>query len=146
MRTKWAARGCRVLLLVAVSVGIAACENVLSPYRGPRPATDGITSEVVVVRYLRTQDNPSYIVDRTRFVNSGDPHDVDRVVWVFTNEATVAQVGALELQVGDTIVISTRYSGVREVGALEAVPNWPGHKYYEYPIATHQFTAIRRAP
>lgn len=142
---------CRINLrvfVVASALGFAGCENALAPYKGPRPSTNGMVSEVAIVRYVEMPvlDQHSFIVDRTRFVDSGNPHDVDRVVWVFTNEATVAQVRALELQVGDTIVISTRYSGVREVGELTNIPNWPGHRYYEYPIGAHILTAVARVP
>lgn len=134
----------RVLCGVLLALGLPGCENVLSPYRGPRPTTESISQEVAVVRYGRTPDKPSYIVDRMRFVEAGDPHDVNRVVWLYTTDATVDEVNALHLQPGDTITISTEYAGVREVGELTRVPNWPGHRYYEYPIATHRITAVKR--
>lgn len=144
MSAKWlrgVALGCLVW-------SVAGCEGILSPYDGPRPAKDDIRGETAIVRYADTASagNLSFIVDRTRFVDSGDPHDVNRVVKVFTDDSTVAQVRELELRPGDRVRISTRYARETETADLTEVPNWPGHGHYEYPIGLHRFTAVERVP
>ncbi len=138
----------RSLLASVLLLAALGCTNALSPYDGPQPSQEDVLGEVVTVRYVRTpvQGQLSFIVDRTRFVEAGDPHNVDRVIMVFTTEATAAQVSALDLQPGDRVTISTVYSGRREVGELSQVPNWPGHRYREYPIATHLFTSAEPVP
>lgn len=138
----------RFLLASAIALALAGCESALAPYRGDRPAEEDLVREMVIVRYVEApvQDRLSFIVDRTRFMEAGDPHNVDRVISILSTDATTANAAALNLQSGDTIMISTEYAGRREVAELKEVPNWPGHRYYEYPIGAHLLTAVMPVP
>jgi hypothetical protein len=138
----------RWLLVGSVAVVLAACDGLLGIYNGPQPAQTDITEEVVVVRSwdVTPSGQHQYIMDRVRFTEAGDPHNVNRVVWVSTTEATAAAVIGLDLQTGDRVTISTEFSGVRQIGELTEVPNWPGHRSTEYPIGVHLFTSAVLTP
>ena len=57
-----------------------------------------------------------------------------------------AQVEAMGLAVGDTLIVSTRYAGVTESGpGPSTVPGWAGYRYLEYPVASHVLTSLERA-
>jgi hypothetical protein len=137
------------VLLCGTALSMAACDlNLLGAYRGPQPSQEDITNEVVIVRseYDSQLGQRQFIMDRVRFTEAGDPFNVDRVVRVSTTEATVAEVIEFGLQPGDRVTISTVYIGNRRVGALTEVPNWPGHRYHEYPIGSHLFTSVALTP
>jgi hypothetical protein len=78
-------------------------------------------------------------------VESGNPHDVDRVVRAVSGDSLRDHAAASMLARGDRVVISTRYGGVVTVVTNDKVPDWPGHKAYEYPIGLHAITVIARA-
>jgi hypothetical protein len=137
------------LLAGSVVFVFAGCLNPLGAYRGPLPSEEDITDEVVIVRseHVRVPGLVhEFIMDRVRFQEAGDPHNVDRVVRVFTTEETAAAVIGLHLQVGDRVTISTEYGQRTKVSGLTEVPNWPGHRYQEYPIGGHWFRSAVLAP
>lgn len=116
-------------------------------YRGPRPAAEGITGEVAVVRLVEVVPSGQTVLllDRVRYMQAGDPHNVNRVVRAVSGEAMREPVAALHLGAGDQVVISTQFQGVVKVVGSMTVPDWPGHSAYEYPIGFHSLTAIARA-
>ena len=69
---------------------------------------------------------------------------MNRVVRVRTTEANRDEVQALGLARGDRVVISTNYGYTGDAAEMTEVPDWPGHDFYEYPIAVHMLTSIRR--
>lgn len=140
------------LVLVLVCVSATAACDILSDvmwgpsYEGPQPAAESIIGEYAVVRRINVPPSgPAVLlIDRVRFVEAGDPHNINRVVDVVAREAMREQVVALNLSRGDTVVISAEFTGiVTRVGSLP-VPDWPGHRAYEYPMAYHALTEIAR--
>ena len=135
-------------LLASVATG--ACDSIVGvltgAYRGPRPAGDNIASEVVIVRSINRQPSgvALLILDRVRYSENGDPHDVNRVAEALTTQVQPA-FDALDVHVGDRLVVSTTFIQVGETGELRQVPNWPGHDYPEYPIGVHYLTAVAKA-
>lgn len=137
------------LLVGGMVVALAGCLNPLGSYRGPLPSQEDITDEVVIVRseYVWVPGSVhEFIMDRVRFQEAGDPHNVDRVVRVLTTEETAAAVIGLHLQAGDRVTISTEFAQLSKVRALTEVPNWPGHRYREYPIGGHWFRSAVLTP
>jgi hypothetical protein len=141
---------CLAVLLVA-SLPVAGCDvigdSILGKnYGGPPPAAQGIPNEVAIVRLVEVVPSGQTVllIDRVRYVEAGQPHDVNRVVRVVSGETLREAVAAQSLNRGDQVVISTEYQGVvTGVGSM-TVPDWPGHKAYEYPIGLHSITAISR--
>ena len=132
------------LVLVAVAVATAsACDlgELTGLYRGPRPSKVGLTNETAIVRSITPQSGGAarLILDRVRYLDGGDPHNIDRVI-----QAVLLQGGPANLQPDDTVSVSTTFLEIRDVGDLTEVPDWPGHKYHEYPLGFHQVTAIQR--
>lgn len=109
--------------------------SITGAFRGPPPAQEGISGEEVVIRRATAVDSASvFIVDRVRYVEAGDPHNINRVVKVVTTEATRGQAAALNLQRGDRVVLTTAFGSItKEVGSL-SIPDWPGPGRYEYPL------------
>lgn len=143
----------RGLLVGAATLGsIAAtgCDSILGglsgAYRGSQPARENIVSEVVIVRSINRQSSgvARLILDRVRYSEAGDPHDVNRVVQALTTQVQSTFDG-LNVQVGDRLVVSTSFIQVSEAGGLSEVPNWPGHGYAEYPVALHSLTSVARS-
>jgi hypothetical protein len=143
-------RGLVLTAALLASVATGACDSVFAAltgvYRGPRPAHENIESEVVIVRSINRQPSgvALLILDRIRYSENGDPHDVNRVVEALTTQVQSA-FDALNVRVGDRLVVSTSFIQVGETGDLREVPNWPGHDYAEYPIGLHYLTAVARA-
>lgn len=142
----------RLALVAACALPVAGCnaigDLVLGErYRGPRPAAEGIVDEVAVVRLVEVLPSGQTVllIDRVRYADAGDPHNVNRVVRVASGEAMREAVAALGLERGDRVVISTEYQGAVNVIGPMSVPDWPGHTAYEYPIGFHAITAIGRA-
>lgn len=136
-------------VLAACVFATAACDSILGwasgAYRGPRPDEAPLSGEAVIVRSIHPQPTIDVLIlDRVRYLD-GDPHNVNRVVQAVTTDIH-AQVRGLNLRVGDRLVVSTRFEGIGEVGDLREVPDWPGHRYHEYPIGLHALTAVARAP
>jgi hypothetical protein len=152
MITKRRVRG-RAALLGAVAMLVAGCGfgDLLPHYTGPQPSTDPIAGERVVVRQIVPSSiHPdaagAFYAERTRFLEAGDAHNVDRVIRVAGGELH-AELAALDVEIGDTLVISTRYDTIYyDAVSPQAVPNWPGHSHSEYPIARHTLTSAARLP
>lgn len=142
----------RLALVASCAQQVAGC-NALSDfisgekYRGPRPAEEDISNEVAIVRSADVTESGQTVllIDRVRYVEAGDPHNVNRVVQVRSGAAMRDTVAALNLGRGDRVLISTDYQGVTNVIGDMSVPDWPGHTAYEYPIGIHAVTAITRA-
>lgn len=143
-------RGFVLTAALLASVATGACDSVFAVltgvYRGPRPAHENIESEVVIVRSINRQPSgvALLILDRVRYSENGDPHDVNRVVEALTTQVQSA-FDELNVRVGDRLVVSTSFIQVGETGDLREVPNWPGHNYAEYPIGLHYLTVVARA-
>jgi hypothetical protein len=106
----------RLALILACALPVAGCDAlgdlILGEnYDGPRPAAEGITSEVAVVRLVEVVPSGQTVllIDRERYVEAGDPHNVNRVVRVASGEAMREAVAALNLARGDRVVVSTEY-------------------------------------
>lgn len=141
----------RLTLVATCALQVAGC-NALSDfvsgekYRGPRPAEEDISNEVGIVRSAEVTGSGQTVllIDRVRYADAGDPHNVNRVVQVRSGAAMRDTVAALNLGRGDRVLISTEYQGVTNVIGNLSVPDWPGHNAYEYPIGIHAATAIAR--
>jgi hypothetical protein len=139
--------GARALILVAACAMFAGGCDVLGiisqAYRGPVPDREPIVEEVVIIRKVGSSGEVLlFVADRVRYLEGGKPHNVNRVVRVQT--ADQAMVTPLNLVVGDRVVISTSFASIGDAAEMTEVPDWPGHRYYEYPIGVHVLTAIRR--
>lgn len=139
------------LVLVCVSP-VVACDALGDlmfgeNYEGPLPAAESIAGETVVVRQVEVMPSGQSVllVDRVRFVDAGDPHNVNRVARVVSGVEFRDEVAALNLGRGDLVVLSTRFGGTVNVVGSMNVPDWPGHRAYEYPISLHAITEIARA-
>jgi hypothetical protein len=130
------------------AVALVACTNALAPYRGPQPDAVPLVNEAVVIRVVEAPllGQYSYIVDRERFVAAGDPHNVNRIVWIFAKEGDLEGVPGPALQPGARVVVTTEYVGARSVGALPEIPDWPGHGYYLYPVGWHRIVSLQSGP
>ncbi len=140
---------CVPLLIVVCMVGAASCGDIMDrltgTYSGPQPSTDPLQDEIVVVRSVHPALAGTWIVaERIRFAEARDPHNVNRVVLITADASSQAEVNALALQAGDTLVVSTRFVTITETAGSHGVPNWPGHNAVEYPVSGHNFTSARR--
>ena len=137
-----------VLLIPAVLAG-CLFGDLLVEYHGPMPEKKGLDDELVVLRSvhpssIRAGEPGGFSADRLRYVLSGHPHDINRIVNVSAVELQ-PQLAALAPRVGDTLRISTVYDRTYWSGAYGPVPDWPNGKLEEYPVGFHTLTAIRRA-
>lgn len=141
-------RALPLLALACVALAATGCGDILGwlggTYRGPLPRKEGLTGETVILRTVQPQPGERLILDRVRYLEGGDPHNVNRVIRVITADVQ-AQVDALNLQTGDRLIVSTRFIQIDDAAELREVPDWPGHGYHEYPIGLHSLTAIARA-
>lgn len=137
-------------------MGIAAggCRlygELVSDYYGPMPSKADLPQEVVIVRSFRRDPEDPEIgrlrqmhLDRVRYIEARDFHSVNRVV-LGESGALTAAIESLNLAVGDTVVVSGEYQGGYRGGAASGVvPNWPGDRYVDYPVAVHRLLEIRR--
>lgn len=139
-----------VLFLLGV-FGLQGCEGIIgyvtATYTGPKPASDPLQGEIVIIRTVYTRSDGrihAIHADRVRFVDAKKPHDINRVVDVRPADAEAA-LEALQPKVGDRVRISTRFSGIGEASGLEdKIPDWPYGRYIDYPIGVHLLTAIER--
>jgi hypothetical protein len=128
-----------------IAGGCDVVGRISGAYRGPVPARDPIVEEVVIVRKVGASGEVVlFVADRVRYLEAGKPHDVNRVVRVQPSPANQEEVAALGLAVGDRVTISTSFAGIGDAAEMTEVPDWPGHGFYEYPIAVHVVTSIRR--
>jgi hypothetical protein len=138
------------LLGLVMATGSAGCDDFINGlsrgYVGPSPSRESITDEIATVAkgWEGYQGQIILILDRTRFVDAGDPHDVNRVIKAWTTSENQAQIAALQLMRGERVRISTEFSSIEEASGSMNVPNWPGHDAIEYPIGSHRITAISR--
>ena len=131
--------------------GLHGCDNIFGSltgaYGGPRPESEPLREETVVIRTLTTTSDGriySFHADRIRFVDAKDPHNINRVVDVRPANAE-GTLNALQPKVGDRIRISTQFFGVGEASGLEdKIPDWPYGKYIDYPVGVHLLTAVER--
>lgn len=141
------------LALIGVCVlPVSGCDSIGDlilgeRYRGPRPAEEAIFNEVAIVRGVTVTESgqTALLLDRVRFTDAGEPHNVNRVVRVLSGASKRDEVAALNLDRGDRVVVSTEFQGVTNAIGSMSVPDWPGHGAYEYPIGIHAVTAIARA-
>lgn len=145
----------RMLALCLAIPGLAGCElidRLAGEYDGKMPAKADVVSEAVIIRSF--QRDPAgtaeagrlrrIYLDRVRYLDARDFHDVNRIILGETGDFT-AHIESLNLGVGDTVVVSADYQGVYHGGAATGVvPNWPGDRYIDYPVAVHRLTEIRR--
>lgn len=153
MKTTLAARAFWLCIIaVTLLIASAGCDSIVASltgaYTGPPPAQNPISAERVVV--ARADFGPEgvgrLVLDRTRFVSAGAPHDVNRVIYADTRPENQAAVAALNLRRGEVVVFSSEYLHVDEASGSMNVADWPGHDALEYPVATHRITSIGRAP
>lgn len=140
----------RIAFLACVLTTAGCGDLILSisgGYTGPQPAAESLTNEVAIVRQVREQyeGQIALILDRARYLDANDPHDVNRVVKAWTTRDNQEAVANLNLAPGERVVVSTEFTGVDETGGSLGVPNWPGHKAMEYPIGSHRIVQISRA-
>jgi hypothetical protein len=139
------------LAIIALVLAAAGCGDLIlgisGGYTGPQPARESLTNEVAVVRQVRAQHEGqiALILDRVRYLEANDSHDVNRVVKAWTTRENQDAVAALNLTVGNRVVVSTEFSSIDETGGSLGVPNWPGHKAMEYPIGSHRIVQLARA-
>ena len=141
---------------LAVLFAMAGCKgfarDLLGIYDGPPPSTASLSAERVVLRTIfRNPEKASgepilgLYLDRVSFIDAGKLKSVDRLVVGRPTEIQ-ARVEALDLAVGDTLIVSTRYAGVTLSGPdPSTVPGWDGYRYLEYPVASHVLTSVERA-
>lgn len=142
-------RRAALIVLSAYAFLAGGCGDILGrisgAYRGPVPAWEPIVEEVAIVRKVTSwSQGVELVADRVRYLEIGKPHDVNRVVQVYTSPANQEQVAAMGLVAGERVTISTRFAGIGDAAEMTEVPNWPGHGFYEYPIAEHVLTSITR--
>jgi len=116
-------------------------------YRAPQPVAENLSSEVAIVRSIEftPSGRSGLVLERVRFAEAGDPHNVNRVIQAVSGEAMRDAVAALDLRRGDRVVVSTTFVSVTNTIGNNGVPDWPGHNAYEYPIGIHAITALTRA-
>lgn len=135
-----------VILSLVMIVGCDIIFGTLGVYTGTPPNRADIVAETVIVRIVSEQPGTGiqfFHVDRVRLLKT-KPHDINRIVEVMSRDIQPV-VKQLEVKVGDTLRISTRYLENREAGGLgKHVPDWPFDRYDEYTIGFHTLTAAER--
>lgn len=138
-----------ITLLIAAGGCDGAITSLTGAYTGPPPARDAITAERAIVTSVSVgpQGAVSMVLDRTRFVSAGKPHDIDRVIYAYSRPENQAQVAALNLRQGETVIISTQFLHTGEAYGSLNVADWPPDEdLLQYPIGAHGITSIERAP
>jgi hypothetical protein len=138
----------RSVFLVPVLFTGCLFGDLLVEYHGPMPEKVGLDDEVVVLREVLVSsaspgESGGFYADRVRYVLSGRPHDINRIINVSAGQLQ-SQFAALNPQIGDTMRISTVYDRTYWAGVHGDVPDWPNGKLEEYPVGFHTLTAIRR--
>lgn len=142
------------LLAVAGAAGLSGCvvgDRLLGNYTGPLPAKADLVEEAVVIRDLsRDPSGPwaglvtSAWLDRVSYLEAGKLRSVDRVILAVTRNVA-ARIDSLDLAVGDTVVVTTRYGNVHRGGTRRGViPGWPGEGHHDYPSGFHNLIEVRR--
>lgn len=139
------------IAVLACALATAGCGDLIlslsGGYTGPQPARESLTNEIAIVRQVRAQyeGQIALILDRVRYLDENDSHDVNRVVKAWTTRENQDAVAALNLSTGDRVVVSTEFSSIDETGGSLGVPDWPGHRAMEYPIGSHRIVQLARA-
>ena len=139
-------RGMFAMVLLAASTGCDFTTRLVGGYVGPQPAQESLEAEVATVASARVQYQGQLVfyLDRSRYVDAGKPHDVNRVVKAWTTPENQEAVAGLDLRPGERVRVTTQYVEVDEAAGSHNVPNWPGHGAVEYPIGSHRIIAIER--
>lgn len=132
-------------------LAVQGCDGLLGSvtgaYGGPRPETQPLSNETVIIRNVTTTLDGriySFHGDRVRFTEAKDPHNINRVVDVRPADAEAA-LKALQPKVGDRVRITTRFFDIGEASGLDdKIPDWPYGKYIEYPVGVHFLTSVER--
>jgi hypothetical protein len=145
----------RVSVLLLATMLVSGCElidRLAGEYSGPMPKMVDVVDEAVIVRQFARDPAGTpeagrlrrMHLDRVRYIDARAFSDVNRVIAGETGDLT-ALIESLNLVIGDTVVISAKYQGVYHGGAATGVvPNWPGDRYIDYPVAVHRLLEIRR--
>ncbi|HEX8453720.1 MAG TPA: hypothetical protein VF647_16580 [Longimicrobium sp.] len=129
----------------AAALALAACGEGLL---GPRPSETGLARERVVVRTAEPLPGipvREYLLDRLRYLDARDPHNVNRII---RGQADLPwpRLDSLGVAVGDTLVVSTRFERSDRVYGLNVtIPDWPGHGARSYLVGTHTITEVEKA-
>jgi hypothetical protein len=149
MRRRIRSRALLAATLALAGLASAGCGDILGwlsgAYEGPRPNREPLNGETVILRSTPAAADDWLLLDRVRYLEGGDPHDVNRVIYAITADVR-EQLSALNPRAGDRLVVSTRFVEIHNTGDLRQVPDWPGHDYAEYPVGLHALTAVARAP
>jgi hypothetical protein len=146
------AHASRAFALLFAAGGLAACDPVLDSifdaYKGPAPSSQPLANERVILRATEMVINglpQHYYLDRLQFLERADSLNIDRVVIGMPGNLQ-ATIDSLEIQRGDTLVVSTKYMGIGYSRGLEAlIPNWAANRYKEdYPVAVHTLVALEK--
>lgn len=129
----------------AAALALAACGEGLL---GPRPSEAGLDRERVVVRSAEPLPGipvREYLLDRVRYLDARDPHNVNRVIRGQAN-LPWPRLDSLGIAVGDTLLVTTRFERADRVYGLNAsIPDWPGHDARSYLLGTHTVTEVERS-
>jgi hypothetical protein len=140
------------IVAVGIALTLPACKgNLFGTYQGPAPDSADLTNEAAVVRSVvrdpagERQGLVSLVhLDRLLYQLPGRSGDVNRVVALLHGDDGPS-LDSLGLEVGDTVVVNTRYVGVTLSGPGPGlIAGWAGYKYLEYPIAGHRLRSISR--
>lgn len=151
MTTRRTIRACCALLAGLFVFTSAGCGDaaglLLGAYTGPSPEKIDITDEQVIVRKIFISDLGSIsglLADRVRFLEK-DRHNINRLVIVSPRDL-LSDFEQLRVQVGDTLMVSTRFQYLTEAGGESGAPDWPYEKYFDYPMGSHLLTKVERVP
>lgn len=144
---------CEALVLTG-----SGCAALLGVDKIERPNQEDIVHERGVVRAPDPNApratgpiGPYFYMDRIRYLEVGDPYNVNRIVLVSSGELRPL-VESFKLQVGDTVVVSTKYQGLEEAYQYSSsgfsdqplAPQWPGHNRHIYSISSHVLQKIEK--
>ena len=128
------ARATRMLKLVsctAIAVVLAGCESVFGLDGNPKACnqsqlTESITNELAILRVLQSPgQNERLVLDRVRYLDPANGRYRNRVIYATTEKLRPAGEGLQGVREGDTLRISTTYTGQVQDGGYEAfIPNW----------------------
>jgi hypothetical protein len=149
-----------IIALFGISLLAATgCGNFFHIEESERLLLDDLVDERGVVRGIVPREVGSaavdlFFLDRVRYLEAGDPYNVNRVaqIDVTKREPRVdLVVDSLQLQVGDTVVVSAKFYGAADAyqykgrGYLnDIVPQWPGHKRSAYQIPGYLLRKIEK--
>lgn len=141
-------------LLAGALLALAGCDAILGSlvprYEGPLPRREGLVDERVVVRvvqgkYEAPRQLGSFYADRVSLLH--DSRDVNRLALVEARDFQPA-LGHDEVQVGDTLRVTTEYVGYYLVGFVRGqIPDWnPVLDEFEgtFPIARQKLLRIEK--